>query len=102
MAFEPPAEVGGAGGGGDGDSGMIKVIIVHIPALARHLAAGWSEDQLLSGRVHTVGRTELDVRLARGATLLQLAQAVEDAWGVDVRDQAGSARYCPPRRRLAF
>ena len=90
------------------DTPTLLVHIVHIPALQRHLAGGWSEDQLLSGRVYTVGRRELDVNVKavrrrrrrrrtgggddedekEEATLMDVAEAVEDAWGCDVEDQA--------------
>jgi hypothetical protein len=43
MAFEPPAGGGGTEGGEAGDTGMITVTVVHIPALLRHVAVGWSE-----------------------------------------------------------
>jgi hypothetical protein len=66
----------------------MNVEVVFIPDLLRHLARGWSEDQLISGRVATLGRTSLSLQLATDATLLMLARAVEDAWGVAVADQA--------------
>ena len=105
----------------DDDTSTLLVHIVHIPALQRHLAGGWSEDQLLSGRVYTVGRRELEVNVKavrrrrrrrerrrrrrnngggggddddddddgkEDATLMDVAEAVEDAWGCDVEDQA--------------
>jgi hypothetical protein len=62
--------------------------VVFIPDLLRHIARGWSEDQLVSGRVATLGRTSLSLQLAADATLRTLALAVEDAWGVAVADQA--------------
>jgi hypothetical protein len=86
--------------GGDDDDATPTLLlhIVHIPALQRHLSSGWSEDQLLSGRVYTVGRMELDVRVPvrsvrhggkeEEATLMDLAELVEDAWGCDVEEQA--------------
>lgn len=66
----------------------MNVEVVFIPDLLRHIARGWSEDQLVSGRVATLGRTSLSLQLAADATLLTLARAVEDAWGVAVADQA--------------
>ena len=66
----------------------MNVEVVFIPELLRHLAKGWSEDQLLSGRVAVLGRATVSVALAEDATLLTLARAVEDAWGTAVADQA--------------
>ena len=66
----------------------MNVEVVFIPDLLRHTAKGWSEDQLLTGRVATLGRATLSVRLPEDATLLALARAVEDAWGTAVDDQA--------------
>ena len=66
----------------------MNVEVVFIPDLLRHIAKGWSEDQLLTGRVATLGRATLSVALAEDATLLALARAVEDAWGTAVADQA--------------
>ena len=66
----------------------MNVEVVFIPDLMRHIAKGWSEDQLASGRVATLGRATLTVPLAADATLLSLALAVEDAWGTAVAEQA--------------
>jgi hypothetical protein len=67
----------------------MEVHVVFVPSLVRHLAAGWSEDQLITGRVATLGRESLTLSLpVEGATLLNLAHGVEDAWGVAVEDQA--------------
>jgi|AntAceMinimDraft_5_1070358.scaffolds.fasta_scaffold150743_1 hypothetical protein len=37
--------------------------VIHIPSLPRHLGAGWTEHQLLTGKVYTVGRAEVEVRV---------------------------------------
>jgi len=66
----------------------MNVEVVFIPDLLRHIAKGWSEDQLISGRVATLGRATLSVALPEDATLLALARAVEDAWGTALADQA--------------
>ena len=66
----------------------MNVEVVFIPDLLRHIAKGWSEDQLLTGRVATLGRATLSVAVAEDATLLALARAVEDLWGTAVADQA--------------
>lgn len=68
---------------------MLDILVVRIPALVRHLAAGWSEDALLSGRVATLGRESLSLPLPDTATLLDLGLALEDSsWGVALADQA--------------
>lgn len=64
--------------------------MVYVPQLWRHLAKGWSEAHVASGKVAVLGVRRLDVRLPRGegATVAALARAVEDAWGVDAGETA--------------
>ena len=87
----------------EGDAAL-QISIVYVPNLQQTLVRspllcpqrgsvllqgkGWSEHQLLTGVVQTLGRLQLDLRLPLLATDLELAQAVEDAWGVSVAEQA--------------
>mmetsp|Transcript_20161 Transcript_20161/g.44155 ORF Transcript_20161/g.44155 Transcript_20161/m.44155 type:complete len:221 (+) Transcript_20161:153-815(+) len=66
----------------------MKLTLVFIPGLMRHLATGWTEDQLISGRIHTIGKEVITIELQEASTLLQVAQAVEDRWGVPIEDMA--------------
>ena len=65
----------------------LTVRVVVIQALHRHLSAGWTEGQLLSGRIATLNRREFVVALPRSATLLDLARIVEDDNGIAVEEQ---------------
>ena len=79
----------------------LRVRVVYIAGLARHLSKGWSEDQLVSGRVAVLGREEADFTLAEESpTLGDLALAVQDRWGAAIKDQAyrGSGRTLVPSR----
>eukprot|EP00242_Pyramimonas_sp_CCMP2087_P000424 CAMPEP_0198227182 /NCGR_PEP_ID=MMETSP1445-20131203/108236_1 /TAXON_ID=36898 /ORGANISM="Pyramimonas sp., Strain CCMP2087" /LENGTH=215 /DNA_ID=CAMNT_0043907171 /DNA_START=195 /DNA_END=845 /DNA_ORIENTATION=+ len=66
----------------------VKVKVIFIPGLIRHFAKGWTEEQLISGRVQTIGREVLDVEMQDASTLLQLAQAVQDKWGTPIDKMA--------------
>ena len=56
---------------------------MYIAGLVRHLSKGWSEEQLVSGRVAVLGREEADFALAGAMpTLWDLALAVQDRQGV--------------------
>mmetsp|Transcript_47728 Transcript_47728/g.91223 ORF Transcript_47728/g.91223 Transcript_47728/m.91223 type:complete len:232 (-) Transcript_47728:170-865(-) len=67
---------------------FLCVKVIFIPGLMRHLAKGWTEDQLLTGRVHTLGKEEMELQMPIAANLGHLASEVELTWGVPVSDQA--------------
>jgi hypothetical protein len=66
------------------------VRVVHIKDLLSHLGRGWTESQLLSGKVAVLGKSELTLVFTedQDATVLKLAERVCDEWGPAVEDQS--------------
>ena len=48
---------------------LLRLRVVFVPNLLRHTACGWTEYQLVTGRVHVLGRETLDLSLAAASTL---------------------------------
>eukprot|EP01063_Lacrimia_lanifica_P013237 TRINITY_DN1985_c0_g6_i1.p1 TRINITY_DN1985_c0_g6~~TRINITY_DN1985_c0_g6_i1.p1 ORF type:complete len:182 (+),score=53.24 TRINITY_DN1985_c0_g6_i1:87-632(+) len=63
--------------------GKMQVKVFTADRLALHLAKGWTAEQLTSGRVAVLGAKTTVVKCARGARVVDLKKAVEDAMGVD-------------------
>ena len=67
----------------------LTVKIVYIENLMNHLGKGWTEEQLVSGKVNVLGREELTFLFPpdESATVTTLALKVLDEWGSPLADQ---------------
>mmetsp|Transcript_561 Transcript_561/g.1043 ORF Transcript_561/g.1043 Transcript_561/m.1043 type:complete len:198 (-) Transcript_561:109-702(-) len=65
----------------------MQLQVVFVPNLFRHIGKGWREEDIVTGRVATLGRETVSLSVREQATLMETAIALEKEWGIGVEEQ---------------